>query len=197
LGFAAMAGDLYWQRKRARRHEAEILSEIEAEEHLPEYQRRRMELIENWEVLLIDRCWPWTKAVLDELGGKHSLVVVTARANRELLLKQLDHLELSGYFCEILSIPAGEQVGQQKASLIAAYLRDQGRGAEGGWMVGDTEADIEAGRRMHLQTAAVLCGIRDEEHLAAAHADYMIDDIRGLLQFPSLQSSVAWKENPV
>ena len=55
-------------------------------------------------------------------------------------------------------------------------------------MVGDTEADIGAGRLVGLHTAGVLCGIRDREHLAAARPDALLDDIRALPQVVGAQT---------
>ena len=86
------------------------------------------------------------------------------------------------FFHEILSEPGGDRVDLQKAALIADYLKRHGLDADGSWMIGDTEADVGAGKIVGLQTVAVLTGIRDAEHLRRAKPDYLLDDIRGLAE---------------
>lgn len=49
-------------------------------------------------------------------------------------------------------------------------------------MVGETEADIGAGRLVGWPTAGVRCGIRDREHLAGGRPDVLLDEIRALPQ---------------
>ena len=188
VGVTGMPGNTYWQRKRARRPEEEILREIGATEHCDAYQRRRLELIETWEYLELDQCWPWTKIVLEELSAAHTLVIVTVRAIRAGLIRELDHLGLSCFFSDVLSTPAGKDVGRQKADLIEEYLTALSRKADGSYIVGDTEADIKAGNLTGLGTIAVLCGIRDKDHLAVAGADHIVNDIRELILLPGFRS---------
>ena len=60
-------------------------------------------------------------------------------------------------------------------------------------MIGDTEADVLAGKQVGLGTVAVLSGIRDEAHLSRAPADFLLPDIRSLptvLNVPPL----AWEK---
>ena len=180
FGLRGMDAGLYWQRKREVCSEEKILEQIGVRDRAAEYVRRRLELIETRPFLACDRPWPWTASVLTSLMEHHALVVVTARAQRGALVDQLKKLDLLQYFQEILSTPAGHNVGQQKAALIRDYLgRLQLPGGDH-WMIGDTEADIDAGKRLGLMTVAVLSGIRDEKHLRAAAPDHILNDIREL-----------------
>jgi phosphoglycolate phosphatase-like HAD superfamily hydrolase len=106
--------------------------------------------------------------------------MVTARADRSALLRELDEFGLRPFFHEILSERGGQRVDLQKAALIADYLRRHQQTAAGHWMIGDTEADVLAGKHAGLRTVAVLSGIRDEAHLRAAAPDYLLVDIRDL-----------------
>jgi phosphoglycolate phosphatase len=179
-GVRGMDGDCYWRYKRAFRSEESILAELGVGEHAAIYIPRRLQLIETEPYLAHDRPWPWAIPVLTSLADAHPLVVVTARADRAALLAQLARFDLFRFFHEILSTPAGQNVGEQKAGLIGEYLSRHGRPPVGHWMIGDTEADIDAGKRLGLKTAAVLSGIRDEEHLRAAGPDHLLNDIREL-----------------
>src|SRR5262245_4474191 len=73
LGARGMAGDLYWRRKRARIPEERILEELGASEHIADYLRRRLELIETRDYLVHDRCWPWAESTLSGLSTQGPL----------------------------------------------------------------------------------------------------------------------------
>ena len=188
LGLRGLPGPTYWQRKRSRCTEESILAEVGVTAHIDAYVSRRLELIETSEYLVHDRPWPWARAILTRLATAGPLVLVTARANRPLLLEQLDRLDLASFFHEVLSTPAGLRVDEQKAALIRDYLARHGHGEDPAgsktrpraWIVGDTEADIGAGRLTGLRTVAVLSGIRDREFLLRAEPDYLLNDIREL-----------------
>jgi hypothetical protein len=47
-------------------------------------------------------------------------------------------------------------------------------------MVGDTEADVGAGRLTGVRTVAVLSGIRNRDLLLRAGPDFLLEDIREL-----------------
>jgi phosphoglycolate phosphatase-like HAD superfamily hydrolase len=179
-GLAGMGADRYWERKRAACPEETILQELGAGEQAADYLRRRLELIESPEYLRHDRPWPWAQGSLARLGAVGPLVLVTARANRPLLLEQLDRLGLAAFFHEVLSAPAGRRVDVQKAELIGDYLARHGHAPRGHWMIGDTEADVGAGRLTGQRTVAVLSGIRNRALLLQASPDFLLDDIRAL-----------------
>jgi phosphoglycolate phosphatase len=178
-GLRGMSADRYWERKRARVPEDEILRELGVLGLAKDYLRQRLELLESPDYLLLDRPWPWTHEVLGRLARRYPIVLVTARSSHLLLLEQLDRLDLIAFFHEILSEPARRGVDKQKARLIINYLRRHELPADG-WMVGDTEADIGAGRLVGLRTAAVRTGIRTAELLQLAAPDHLFADIREL-----------------
>jgi phosphoglycolate phosphatase len=186
-GLRGMAADRYWERKRARVPEEEILRELGVLRQAPDYLRERLERVESPDYLVLDRPWPWTHEILGLLACRYPLVLVTARSSHLLLLEQLDRLELIAFFHEILSEPARRGVDKQKARLMSNYLRRHERPAEG-WMIGDTEADIGAGQLVGLKTAAVQTGIRSAELLQQASPDHLINDIR---EFPGLLETAA------
>ena len=179
-GLAGMEAERYWQCKRAVWPEDDILAELGGAALAAAYEARRQALIEAPAYIRHDRCWPWTVACLAHLVEHARLVMVTARAERTALLPQLQELGISSFFHEILSERGGPRVDLQKAALIKEYLRRHKGGPEGHWMIGDTEADILAGKHVGLRTVAVLSGIRDEAHLRLAEPDFLLPDIQGL-----------------
>jgi phosphoglycolate phosphatase len=198
VGLSGLQGSTYWEKKRSLCPEEQILAEIGAEAHVEAYCRRRLALIETPEFLAHDRLWPWASSTLSRLKADFALVLVTARANRNLLLQQLDRFGLAPFLDEVLSTPAGRRVDEQKAALIRDYLERRGQPAAGCWMIGDTEADVGAGRLLGLRTAAVLSGIRTRELLLRAEPDFLLDDIRELPLIVGLPlaSRVAYGESP-
>jgi phosphoglycolate phosphatase len=180
IGLAGLDAGAYWTRKRAACAEEAILTELGAAEYAAEYARLRLEWIETPQYLIHDRPWPWTHTILSRLSTAYPLVLVTARSHRPLLLEQLAQFQLDAFFHEVLSTPATRHVDQQKAALIRDYLDRHGLPPDGHWMIGDTEADIGAGRYLGLCVAAILSGIRNRELLFRTKPDCLLDDIREL-----------------
>ena len=179
----------YWAAKRARRSEEAILAEIGASHLAAEYVDMRLSVIETAAFLRHDRVWPWAIPCLTALEERCPLVMVTARSDRTALLGQLDARDLRKHFDEILSEPGGPRVDLQKAALINDYLRRHRRAASGSWMIGDTEADIDAGKHVGLRTVGVLSGIRDEVHLRRAEPDLLLPNIADLPNLLTLPPS--------
>ncbi len=51
------------------------------------------------------------------------------------------------------------------------------------WIVGDTEADIIAGKRFNVKTIAVLSGIRDRARLAVHQPDMILPDLMSAVEY--------------
>ena len=64
--------------------------------------------------------------------------------------------------------------------MIRHYLQCRHQTLEDHWIIGDTEADIGAGKLLQLRTAAVLSGIRNVTKLKEQNPDFLLPDIRGL-----------------
>jgi phosphoglycolate phosphatase-like HAD superfamily hydrolase len=190
MGVAPLAPHVYWQRKRQRRPETAILRELGASALEASYSHRRLELIETDRYLTHDRLWPWANSILTTLTARYALVLVTVRSQREALERQLTRLNLRRFFKAVLSEPAADPVDAQKSRLIRHYLLQQHLSTPGSWIIGDTEADIGAGRLLELTTVAVRCGIRDDEQLASLNPTYLIDDIRALPDLVSRKDEV-------
>ncbi|MGB3653039.1 MAG: HAD family hydrolase [Rivularia sp. (in: cyanobacteria)] len=55
--------------------------------------------------------------------------------------------------------------------------------AEDNWMVGDTEADINAAKKHGVKSIAVECGIRDRAQLEAYQPDFYVKDLTAAVNF--------------
>ncbi len=97
---------------------------------------------------------PTTRAILDQFG----------------LLRYFNHVQgTDGFPCK----PAPD--------VIFAALAGLGAKPEECLMIGDSAADMEAGKRAGVKTCAVRYGYGREEKLAQWEPDYWVDDLRELL----------------
>ncbi len=186
LGHTPVGLEDYWEMKRNRVPETEILAGIGL---TPEAAARsaaaRVRAIESRRYLRLDRPWPWTLPVLEELARLAPLVLVTLRRHPDRLRWQLDHLGLASCFECIL---AGPETGAPEAK--AKLIREQNFAhLEGSVLVGDTEVDIAAGRTLGLTTVALSCGLRTAARLAEGSPDGLLDDLR---QLPGWLAARGW-----
>lgn len=121
------------------------------------------------------RVFPGVAEALASLGGRKSTATTkgtpTTRAVLEQfgLLQYFDHVQgTDGFPCK----PAPD--------VIHASLAGLGARPEGCLFVGDSQADIEAGKRAGVKTCAVRYGYGDRNKMSALEPDYWIDDLREL-----------------
>ncbi len=164
----------YWEAKRNRVPEAEILTRAGVS---PEADSERLRDLEAPESLALDRPWPWTVAVLEDLAGWGPLALVTLRNHRDRLADQLAALDLVLPFKRIV---AGRGDGTREAKV--GLLRDSGIAwGPGSVLVGDTEVDVASGKALGLRTIALTCGIRSRALLESWAPDALLTDLRNVL----------------
>ncbi len=120
--------------------------------------------------------------MLAQLSRRYSLAVVSSR-DRRGTLAFLDQWRLRPHFREVLTALSAPRMKPHPAPIIAA-ARALGVAPEECLMVGDTRADILAGRRAGAQTVGVLCGFGEREDLEACGADAILRttaELEGLL----------------
>jgi phosphoglycolate phosphatase len=121
------------------------------------------------------RVYPGVAEGLAALGGRKSTATTkgtpTTRIVLEMfgLLPHFDHVQgTDGFPCK----PAPD--------VILTALAALGARPEECLMVGDSPADMEAGRRAGVKTCAVRYGYGDPEKMAAFQPDFWVDDLREL-----------------
>ena len=122
------------------------------------------------------KVYPHIKETLENLAGFWKAVISNKREDpSKRLIKELG---LSEYFDLIIG---SDSAGERKPSpLPVLYVINKlGISIEESIIVGDSNYDIEAGKKAGVKTIAVTYGYRPRESLT--EADYVIDDIRELV----------------
>lgn len=170
--------DTYWTMKRNKVPNEKILSEGRCFLDRNIYQQRFSELIETPPYLNRDRLTPGADEFLKMISDFAEPVLVTLRKNIGALSEQLKNLHLSGYFKKIVHDTTKdiETAWQRKEHLFKKNFD-----GKNGIVIGDSEADIRAGRSIGFETVALTCGIRTEKILIQYHPDYILPDLRSVL----------------
>jgi len=175
LGHEPLRKDVYWNLKRRKADLQEILS-CSADE-IQTYETRRLQMIELVEYLRYDFVISGVFDVLLDLKEKHRLVLVTLRHDFVSLKAELSWLKLDILFDKILAQDNNEGNWKAKFELIRC---DERFCQANSIIIGDTEADILAGKKLGIPTFAVLSGIRTRELLKNLGPDYILNDITEL-----------------
>lgn len=180
-GCDIVSKETYWDAKRKRISEEEILGYTNATRLVEIYHARRSELIESNEYLAYDSIHLGFKAVVSYLKKKkYPLVLVTLRKSRENLLQQLKQLGIDKYFNVVLSSGLDENPRWKiKYNLIKKH---QNKTPESfNVIVSDTENDIKAGIELGFKTVSVCNGIRNREFMNSANGDYLCASVSELI----------------
>lgn len=114
--------------------------------------------------------------------GKH-LLVVTSKPE-EYSVKILEHFKLAEYFDYVCGSNMDE-TRSKKEEVIEYALGKCGIGAADKakvLMIGDREHDIIGAKKNGLKSCGVLYGYGSRKELEAAGADYIVDNVRNLLE---------------
>ena len=106
---------------------------------------------------------PGAFEALERLSRHHSCYLVTARANRENLLREVKQFDLERFFVQIVNT-AGPKL---------QALKDLGIEA----IIGDTENDVEPALALGIKSIAVTSGIRSRAFLESFLPDMILENI--------------------
>ncbi len=168
----------YWRMKRAKIPESVIVGRRLRGSALADYLRWRLAMLEAPKYLRLDRVWAGARETLAYAQrSRWEVVVVTLRASRTRLDRQLAQLGLRDAIAMVLSAPA--PAGEHWRAKVALAERLAGRL---GWFIGDTETDLRAGRALGLRTVGVTCGLRNQRLLAAERPDMIVGSLAAWLR---------------
>ncbi|MEO0407516.1 MAG: HAD hydrolase-like protein [Cyanobacteria bacterium P01_A01_bin.135] len=111
------------------------------------------------------------------------LMLVTLRSQGQVIDLLREH-RMERLFIRILGTPEVQAAYRNnvdyKTELLSCCWRDYCQAystPNHAWMVGDTEADILAGRRLGISTVALTCGIRSRAYLARFQPTHIQDNL--------------------
>ncbi len=124
--------------------------------------------------------YPGVEEVLRHFFATRPLAVITNKPEA-FSRTILEGLGLAGYFREILGYDSVERKKPHPEGILLA-LHGWGVEPTRAVMVGDSDHDILAGKAAGTVTVAVAYGFKSPEELASAGPDYLIHDIRELIE---------------
>lgn len=133
-------------------------------------------LIESPESLKKDKLFKYSKQVLDLLKNKGcKLYLVSYRASKKQTILQLKSLGIYDYFTEVC-LGKGFNGNTTKAKYIKRYYTKD----DNVYVVGDTEDDVLAAKKVNAISVAVLSGVRNKKTILKLNPDFIVNDIRSL-----------------
>ena len=145
---------------------------------LPEYSSEQMDaLVVDYRRIYhernhcLTRPYPGVSEALAALGGRKSTATTKGTPTTRLVLERFGLLDYFDHVQGTDGFPA-----KPEPDVILASLAVFGAAPEDCLLVGDSAADMEAGRRAGVKTCAVLWGYGEREDLARGNPDYWISD---------------------
>jgi phosphoglycolate phosphatase len=137
-----------------------------------EYQRRWNQLIEAPAYLALDQYLPQAALAVRLLSARYHLVLLCLRRKGAALREQLKALDFPLVDQVLCASPraAADEVKARMMQSSPYFSRNS-------VVVGDTEADIRAGRSLGMTTVAVRGGLRSDALLARESPNVTIDGI--------------------
>jgi phosphoglycolate phosphatase len=163
--------DQYWELKRNKINHKKILTSKfnYSDEEYIDFENKWMAEIELKKWLDLDVSFDGVYGLLARLSENNSIYVVTARHNSENTLKQLKSFKWKTFIKSIL-------ITEQKHSKIDLIKNNVIVKSED-WFIGDTGKDIETGKVLGINTAAVLSGFLNKNCLIEYNPDIIIENV--------------------
>jgi len=139
-------------------------------------------LIKQYRTNYLGRChretklFPGAKEALAALGGRKSTATTKGTPTTRAVLTQFGLIEYFDHVQGTDGIPYKPAPDVLQAAMAALDARP-----EDCLMVGDSVADMAAGRAAGVKTCAVRYGYGNQQEMARLEPDYWIDDLRALV----------------
>lgn len=175
----------FWQMKQERVPDVEIAMRSGLQgEQMDFFLGRVVEIVNQSALLKKDKIQPgvnWALPLLHSRGVR--LVLVTLRQESQVaqILRNYGLTRLlSGIYGTSDHHVAYQNYTDVKTQLLEKAIAEQSCLTEhptSGWMIGDTEADLLAGRALSIPTIALTCGIRSPRYLKQFQPTYTCCDL--------------------
>jgi phosphoglycolate phosphatase len=154
-----------------------LIEKIIGDEKLPMRDEIIKRFIEYYSEHLTDysREYPYVRETLEQLNGYKKAIISNKRES--LSSKLLEKLDLFKYFNLVVG---SDTTSEKKPSPLAIFhvMEKLNTNQNESMIVGDSNYDIEAGKKAGIKTVAVTYGYRERQYLQ--NADHIIDSIKDL-----------------
>jgi len=171
-GVEALPRDEYWRHRRGGQSTIDLLAATPGVD-IERFTEAWMEGIERPDWLSLDEPYEGVVEIIKALQPAYQLVLITLRRDRVALIDQLDALQLTGYFTDVIC--HGPELVKSKH-----LLQGIAELTPGGYAVGDTEADIELAAETGRRAICLSYGVRSGCFLAGRGAETVIGSLREL-----------------
>jgi phosphoglycolate phosphatase-like HAD superfamily hydrolase len=172
MGREPLGAAHYWRGRRSGKSTQDLLAGFSQAERT-QFSRLWVSRVESPESLGLDRLFPGAAAALTDLAPEFNLVLVTLRRDHAALVHQLGRLGIDHLFERVLS--SGQRHVGGKHTLAGL-----GEIPGGGYVVGDTEADVDLAMRTRRRLICVANGVRTRGFLARRGAATIVASVREL-----------------
>ncbi len=181
----ALSKEQFWQMKQNRTPDREIaLRSGLSEEKIDFFLARVVKIVNRPDLLQQDKIQAgagWALNLLRAEGAKLILVTLRDRLEATYILEQhgLRHL-FTGIYGTDDSQAAYQNYAEIKTILLERAIQENSPqvNQNDAWMIGDTEADIVAGKAMGIPTIGLTCGIRSYQQLSQLQPTLIETDLR-------------------
>jgi phosphoglycolate phosphatase len=150
----------------------------------PAYESTQIDgLIQQYRAIYLGRChretklFPGAKEALAALGGRKSTATTKGTPTTRAVLTQFELIQYFDHVQGTDGIPY-----KPAPDVLLTAMAALGARPEECLMVGDSTADMAAGRAAGVKTCAVRYGYGDHGEIARLEPDYWVDDLRALVQ---------------
>jgi phosphoglycolate phosphatase len=168
-----LSKEQFWEMKQNRIPDREIARQSGLQDEEIDFFIRRVVKIVNCPDLLeqdkIQVGASWAMKLLHSEGFQLVLVTLRDQTEATQMLEKYGVLELfSGIYGSDNRQAAYQNYTELKTQFLARAIaeRDSQASHNGAWIIGDTEADILAGKAMQIRTIGLTCGIRSYHQLS-------------------------------
>lgn len=174
-GVTNLKFESYWDLKhQGKRNEDILRNQLSfSESEIEVFLKNWMIKIEADCYLDLDTLIPNADEALENLNKNHDLFICTARQSISQTQKQLKKLSIFSYFKDIF-------VTEQKVDKFQILSNSNISFTNKDWIIGDTGNDIDTGKKIGVQTCAVLSGFMSRSSLIGYSPDLMIEDFASL-----------------
>jgi len=174
FGKKYLSEKIYLQLKRKKVSIEAILKKSNAEKDIKIFEKNWKKIIETNYFLKYNRLISGVIPLLKELSRSYDLFLITLRKDKSCLIKELRRMKIFPYFKKIIRIKPGEERYIAKLKAIKKFAK------KNDIIIGDSETDIRAGKKLKIFTIAVSNGWRNKNILKKEKPNLIINKITDL-----------------